>query len=72
VYRLQTCLKFLGFQKVLSNPNAPYFGERTREALLAFQVAHRIDTPSVLAELRGEFCGQQTLSKLHELLDSKP
>lgn len=68
VIQLQACLVYLGYQTVASDPARPYFGDRTREALLAFQRAEKVDTPAKLTALNGEYYGAKTLAALRRVL----
>lgn len=68
VRRLQSCLEFLGYQKVTSNPLRPYYGDRTAEAVLSFQLAEKVDSERELKRLGGRFVGNKTLSALKKRL----
>jgi hypothetical protein len=71
VLDLQACLAYLGYQSVRSHPDRPKFGERTREALLAFQLAERVDDPAELARLNGEHYGPRTKAALWRVLRAR-
>ena len=64
VTALQDCLEFLGFQTVKSDPKRPHFGDRTAEALLAFQLAEKVDAATELKRLAGRYYGPKSYRAL--------
>lgn len=71
VLDLQACLAYLGYQSVRSHPDRPKFADRTAEALLAFQLAEKVDDPAKLRELRGRHYGPRSKAALWRVLRAR-
>lgn len=66
VYELQKVLRTQGFFPV-THPVTAYYGDVTRQAVLAFQVHYKVAPLAELNRLQGKRVGIQTLAKLNSL-----
>ncbi len=67
VRNLQDALKYFGFLSV-AIPSTGNYANRTREAVLQFQLKYKVDNETNLYELNGKRVGAKTRAKLNELL----
>jgi hypothetical protein len=63
---LQKALKQLGFFAL--GYTTQYYGDYTRKAVLAFQLAEKVDTAEELAKLNGEYFGPRSRAIMNALL----
>jgi hypothetical protein len=63
---LQKALKQLGYFTL--GYTTQYYGDYTRKAVFAFQLAEKVDTPEELAKLNGEYFGPRSRATMNALL----